>query len=208
MQNEEPDRYVTLRQTARAEPPKTKGSRFIGEAFPVADEAAAMGHLDAVRRREHAATHHVWAYRLAPDGSAVRYSDDGEPSGTGGLPVLKEIESRGLAHVLVVVTRYYGGTKLGTGGLARAYAAAAALVLEEAPKRAVVVRRPVRLRFAFADTSPAMRTVERFGAHVADTRYTAEGTELLVHVRASLAEALAEAFVEALGGRGEVVPGA
>jgi len=206
MHEQEPDRYRTLAAPALAEPPKTKGSRFIGEAFPVRDEAEAMEELEAVRRREHAATHHGWAWRSAPDGADWRFSDDGEPHGTAGLPILREIEGRGLAGVLVVVTRYYGGTKLGSGGLARAYGEAAALVLEEAPKRAVVVRRPVRLRFAFADTSPAMRTVERFGAHVADTRYTAEGTELLVHVRASQAEALAEAFVEALGGRGEVVP--
>ena len=198
------DRYVTLAAPARAEPPKTKGSRFIGEAFPVEDEAGVTAHLDAVRKREHAATHHCWAWRCAPDGADWRFSDGGEPSGTAGLPILREIEGRGLAGVLVVVTRYYGGTKLGTGGLARAYAEAAALVLDEAPKRAVVVRVPVRLRFAFPDTSPAMRTVERFDAEVAETAYSAEGTELLVHVRASRAVALAAAFVEALGGRGEV----
>ncbi|HLT47454.1 MAG TPA: YigZ family protein [Rubricoccaceae bacterium] len=198
------DRYLTLAAPARAEPPKTKGSRFIGEAFPAEDEAAVAERLDAVRRREHAATHHCWAWRRAPDGADWRYSDDGEPSGTAGLPILREIEGRRLAGVLVVVTRYYGGTKLGTGGLARAYAEAAALVLDAAPKTEVVVRVPVRLHFAFADTSPAMRTVERFDAEVAETAYSAEGTELLVRVRASQAAALADAFVEALGGRGEV----
>jgi uncharacterized YigZ family protein len=200
----DPDRYVTLAAPARAEPPKTRGSRFIGEAFPAGDEAEAMGWLDTVRRREHAATHHCWAWRRPPDGADWRFSDDGEPNGTAGLPILREIEGRGLAGVLVVVTRYYGGTKLGTGGLARAYGEAAGHVLEEAPKRAIIVRVPVRLRFAFADTAPAMRTVERFDAEIADTAYSAEGTALLVRVRASQAEALAAAYVEALGGRGEV----
>jgi putative IMPACT (imprinted ancient) family translation regulator len=202
-----PDRYVTLAAPARAESPRTKGSRFIGEAFPAADEAEVTAHLDAVRRREHAATHHGWAWRRPPDGADWRFSDDGEPYGTAGLPIFREIEGRGLAGVLVVVTRYYGGTKLGTGPLARAYAEAAALVLDGAPRTTVTVRVPIRLRFAFADTSPAMRTVERFDAEVAETAYTADGAALLVRVRRSQAEALKAAFVEALGGRGEVAEG-
>ena len=203
MSEERPtDRYVTLAAPALAEPPKTRGSRFIGEAFPAPDEEAVAARLEAVRKREHAATHHGWAWRRAPDG-APRFSDDGEPYGSAGIPILREIEGRGLAGVLVVVTRYYGGTKLGTGGLARAYAEAAALALEEAPKTEVVVRVPVRLRFAFADTSPAMRTVERFDARIADTAYSAEGTALHVLVRRSQADALTAAFAEALGGRGE-----
>ncbi|NNF58255.1 MAG: YigZ family protein [Rhodothermaceae bacterium] len=197
-----PDSYRTLAQAALAEPPKTKGSRFTGEAFPVADEAEAMARLAAVRKREHAATHHCWAYRLGPDEQGVRYSDDGEPNSSAGLPILREIEGRDLAHVLVVVTRYYGGTKLGTGGLARAYGEAAALVLEKAPKTEVVLRVPVRLQFAFADTSPAMHTLGRFDAEIAETNYTADGTEITVQVRRSQADALMAAFVEALGGRG------
>ncbi|MDX1419278.1 MAG: YigZ family protein [Rubricoccaceae bacterium] len=197
------DRYLTIRAPTLAEPAKTKGSRFIGEAFPVRDGAEAMDALEGVRRREHAATHWCWAFRLGP-GDPGRSSDAGEPSGTAGRPIAREIESRDLHHVLVVVARYYGGTKLGTGGLARAYAEAAALALEEAPKRAVTRRVQVRLGFAFPDTSPAMRTLERFDAQIADTVYTAEGTALVVRVRASHGEALAAAFTEALGGRGQV----
>lgn len=196
------DHYVTLAAPASAEPPKTRGSRFLGEAFPASEEAEVAVRLDAVRRRAHAATHHAWGWR-APDGTP-RYSDAGEPYGTAGIPIFREIEGRGLAGVLVVVTRHYGGTKLGTGPLARAYAEAAALALDAALKREVVVRLPVRLAFAFADTSPAMRTVERFDAEIAETAYTAEGTTLLVQVRRSQAGALRAAFVEALGGRGAV----
>ena len=199
-----PDSYRTLAKAAKAEPPKTKGSRFIGEAFPVTDEAEALGRLAAVRKREHAATHHCWAYRLGPDGHAVRYSDDGEPNGSAGLPISREIEDHDLAHVLVVVTRYYGGTKLGTGGLARAYGEAAALVLEEAPKTEVILRVPVHLQFAFADTSPAMHTLSRFDAEIAEMSYTAEGTHLFIRIRRSEAKALMAAFIEALGGRGVV----
>jgi putative IMPACT (imprinted ancient) family translation regulator len=161
--------------------------------------------LDAVRRREHAATHHVWAYRLGPDGAEARFSDDGEPSGTGGMPVLRAIEAADLTDTLVVVTRYYGGTKLGTGGLARAYGDAAATVLSGAPVTEHVVRTPVALRFAFADTSAAMRLLDRFDAVRAEEAYDAAGTVLHLRVRVSQAEALGDAFVEATAGRGQVI---
>ena len=197
------DSYRTLARPASAEPPKTKGSRFIGEAFPVRTEEEAMARLEAVRKREHAATHWCWAYRLGVEGDAFRYSDDGEPSGSAGAPILRQIEARELTNTLVVVTRYYGGTKLGTGGLVRAYGEAASEVLDAARIVEHVVRVPVRLRFAYDDTSPAMHTVNRFDAEIAEQHY-AEDTELVVRVRRSEADALRAAFVEALGGRGTV----
>ena len=199
------DTFRTLATAAHAEPAKTKGSRFIGEAFPAATEAEALDHVDAVRRREHAATHHCWAYRLGLGDGAVRANDDGEPNGTAGLPILREIEGRGLTDCLVVVTRYYGGTKLGTGGLARAYGEAAASVLDVARVRDVVVRVPVRLRFAFDDTAAAMRLLDRFDAELEDQTYSPGGAEIALAVRQSHAGPLAEAFVEATAGRGEVV---
>lgn len=199
------DSYRTLARPASAEPPKTKGSRFIGEAFPVATEEEATARLEAVRKREHAATHWCWAYRLGVEGDAFRYSDDGEPSGSAGAPILRQIEARDLTHTLVVVTRYYGGTKLGTGGLVRAYGEAAALALDAAPVAERIVRTELRLRFAYDDTSPAMHTVSRFDAEIAEQHYT-EDTELVVRVRRSEADALRAAFVEALGGRGTVTP--
>jgi uncharacterized YigZ family protein len=186
-----------------AEPPKSKGSRFIGEAFPVTTEAEAEARLDAVRKREYAATHWCWAWRLGLEGDAFRTSDDGEPSGSAGAPILRQIDARDLTNTLVVVTRYYGGTKLGVGGLVRAYGEAASDALDAARTVEHVVRVPVRLRFAYDDTSPAMHTVNRFDAEIAEQHYTAN-TELVVRVRRSEAEALRAAFVEALGGRGEV----
>jgi uncharacterized YigZ family protein len=186
-----------------AEPPKSKGSRFIGEAFPVTTEAEAEARLDAVRKREYAATYWCWAWRLGLEGDAFRTSDDGEPSGSAGAPILRQIDARDLTNTLVVVTRYYGGTKLGVGGLVRAYGEAASDALDAARTVEHVVRVPVRLRFAYDDTSPAMHTVNRFDAEIAEQHYTAN-TELVVRVRRSEAEALRAAFVEALGGRGEV----
>lgn len=201
------DTYRTLKGPGQAEPPKTKGSRFLGEAYPVATEEDAAAAVEAVRKREHAATHHVWAYRLGIEGERTRASDDGEPSGSSGPPVLREIEARDLTDCLVVVTRYYGGTKLGTGGLARAYGEAAAWALDAAPQERRTVRMPVTLTFAFADTSAAMRTVGRFDATVEAQTHTPDGTTLTLAVRASEARLLAEAFVEATAGRGAVAAG-
>ncbi|BBM70310.1 IMPACT family protein [Rhodothermus marinus] len=195
------DTYRVVAGTARAEL-REKGSRFIAEVFPVETEEEAAAAIEAVRRREHAATHHCTAYRLGPEGELFRASDDGEPSGTAGLPILRQIEARGLTNTLVVVTRYFGGTKLGRGGLIRAYGEAAARALDLAPVAERVITVPFRLRFAYDDTAPVMRLIERMGARIRETCYDAE-TELLVEVPRSKAIAFAEAFVETLAGRGQ-----
>ena len=197
------DSFTTLAAPVRAEPPKTKGSRHIGEAFPATTEAEAQQALAGVRAREYTATHHAWAWRLGPDG-APRASDDGEPSGSAGLPTLREIEGRDLTDVIVVVTRYYGGTKLGTGGLMRAYAEAAGAALDAGRVVTRIVRVPVTLRFAFADTAPAMRLLDTFDAEVTEQTYDADGSTLRLAIRAGEADALAAAFIEATSGRGRV----
>ena len=204
-----PDTYLTLAAGASAEPPKTKGSRFLGEAFPVADDAAVAEALAAVHARHPQATHWCWAARLgAPgesgDGATPRTSDDGEPTGSAGLPILREIDRRGLSDTLVVVTRYYGGTKLGTGGLARAYAEAGALALDAAPTREAVVRTALRLRFGFADTSAAMRVAGQPGVVVRDQTFSADGSALVLDVPRSTAAAVEATFVDATAGRGQV----
>ncbi|GIV61879.1 MAG: hypothetical protein KatS3mg044_0745 [Rhodothermaceae bacterium] len=200
------DVYRVLRRPARAEI-KVKGSRFIAEAFPVETEAEATEALASVRRREHAATHHCSAYRVGRDGALFRFDDDGEPSGTAGQPILRQIDARGLTNTLVVVTRYFGGTKLGTGGLIRAYGDAASEVLDAAGVEERVRRSTVYLRFAYPDTSPAMHVIGRYDAQVVRHHY-GEATELWVAVRCSEVEAFRAAFVEALAGRGEVRPAA
>jgi uncharacterized YigZ family protein len=196
------DSYRTIAGPAAAEPPKIRGSRFLGDAFPVASEAEAAARLASVREREPGATHHCWSYRLGPAGEEYRYSDDGEPSGTAGAPILRQIEGRDLTHTLVVVTRYYGGTKLGTGGLVRAYGDAAAAVLEAAHIVERVELVTIELRFAYDDTAAAQQTLHRFAAEVVEQHYGAE-TRLTVRVRRRDSEALLAAFTDALGGRGE-----
>lgn len=182
---------------------KVRGSRFIGEALPVRDEEEAEAAIAGIRKREYAASHHCCAYRLGPTGSIFRYDDDGEPSGTGGMPILRQIDARDLTYVLVVVTRYYGGTKLGTGGLARAYGGAAERALTAADVVTQVIFDRVHVSFEYDDTSPAMHTIEQFDARVVASQYS-ERTDLTLDVPKSRVDAFADAFVEALGGRGDL----
>lgn len=195
---DEADRFV---RGAFVHELKIKGSRFIAEAFGVEDVDDALERIEVVRRREHAATHHCWAYRI--DADAFRFNDDGEPSGTAGAPILRQIEGRELIKTLVVVTRYYGGTKLGTGGLIRAYGDATSDVLDASRIETRIRRVTFQLEFDYADTSAAMQALSRFDAPVTDSDYGSL-TRLQVAVRAAQADAFEAAFVEATAARGRI----
>lgn len=194
------DVYYVLDGPVRAEH-KVKRSRFIAEAMPVEDEAQAEAEIAAIRKQAYDATHHCFAYRVGAGGEGFRYSDDGEPSGTAGAPILRQVDARGLTNTLVVVTRYYGGTKLGTGGLIRAYGEVTAEALDAARIEEKVLRTRVRLCFGYEDTSPAMHTLSQFDAEVYETHYT-DATEIIIGVRRSQAALFIETFVDALRGRG------
>ena len=196
------DTYLTVSGHSRAEI-TVKASRFIGEAMPAASIDEAMEEIEAIRKREYNASHHCFAYRLGFDAEDFRYSDDGEPNGTGGPPILRHIDGRGLTNLVVVVTRYYGGTNLGTGGLIRAYGDAAAKALDSARKVTRILRERVSLRFQYGDTSPAMHTIGQFDAPILDTNY-GDDTEIIVNVRRAEMEALESRFTSALAGRGTV----
>lgn len=183
---------------------KVEGSRFLADAFPVENRQEAEAKLEEVQTRERKATHHCMAYRLTPTGDLFRYDDDGEPSGTAGAPILREIDSRELTNTLVVVTRYFGGIELGTGGLMRAYADAASAVLEQADIVERVIRIAVRLRFSYEDTSPAMQVLHQFDTEVEERDYS-DVTEMTVGVRKSEAETFQEAFTNALADRGQIL---
>ncbi|MCD6234378.1 MAG: hypothetical protein DRP86_06360 [Candidatus Neomarinimicrobiota bacterium] len=110
-----------------------KGSKFIGHAFPVSSEDEAERVLKEVRKTYYDATHNCYAWRVGTGKDELfRYSDDGEPSGTAGKPIFDMLDKHGVTNLLVVVTRYFGGTKLGTGGLVKAYSQSADLTLSEA----------------------------------------------------------------------------
>lgn len=122
--------YKTIRRVAKVELVIEK-SRFIGHAMPISDEGQVQGEIEKIKKAHWQATHNVPVYLLGDKHTVQRYSDDGEPQGTAGLPVLEMLKHEGLTNLLVVVTRYYGGVKLGTGGLVRAYTETAKLAVHE-----------------------------------------------------------------------------
>ncbi|NLI61513.1 MAG: YigZ family protein [Clostridiales bacterium] len=110
-------------------------SRFIGRAFPILDEEDALLHIEEINEKYPDATHHCYAYVLGRGSTVQRFDDDGEPGGTAGMPILQVILQQGVEDVLVVVTRYFGGIKLGAGGLVRAYSKSAAEVIQKSGKK-------------------------------------------------------------------------
>lgn len=205
--SDDPDRYLTVRDGPEIET-RVKGSRFLAQAFFAADETAVSRRLHAIGKRYHDATHHCWACRQGVPGEVrERFDDDGEPAGTAGQPILGALLRADVYDALLVVTRYFGGTKLGTGGLARAYGAAAREAMREAAR--VPRWREATLAVAcdfddlgtvetvLARHAPAVRSVER--------AFTPRPT-LAVTVRKSHAADLRAALIEATGGRAQAEP--
>ncbi|MBV9775326.1 MAG: YigZ family protein, partial [Gemmatimonadetes bacterium] len=153
--------FVTLAAPGEAET-RVKASTFLALAVPVTTEEEARAVVAARAKAMFDATHHCSAWRLR--GGTGRANDAGEPSGSAGAPILAAIDGAGVVDCCVVVTRYYGGTKLGVGGLVRAYGEAAALALAEAPRRAGVLAARLRVRYPYEHTAPVMRMLERVGA--------------------------------------------
>lgn len=154
--------YQTLAAEHRREPPKTRGSRFLAVAAPTRSREEVQRLLERLRAEHPAATHHCYAFRLGADGANARAQDDGEPAGSAGRPILQQLRGHHLTDATVVVVRYFGGTKLGVGGLQRAYGGAAREVLESAPVVRVVVRRGLAIEFPYECSRPVEALLSRF----------------------------------------------
>lgn len=161
--------YRTVRGTAAGEYEEKK-SRFIAQVSHAATEAEALAFLEQVRAANRTARHNVYAYRLR-EGSRERYSDDGEPAKTAGTPALEVLQHSGLTDLIVVVTRYFGGVLLGTGGLVRAYTTAVARALENA--EVVTVRSVVELKTTvdYAQYERAAQLIAAAGAKLAAPQF-------------------------------------
>ena len=198
------DRYLVVTDGPEVEL-KEKGSRFIGQVFFVENRTQVQARLTATRKREHAATHHCSAFHLAPPQSGEKASDDdGEPAGTAGAPILARIEGRSLFGVLVIITRYYGGTKLGTGGLIRAYGAAASMALDATETREIVQTVPRVLRASWEDLGlleSVLRRQQREGSIRSVVREFGEAVVFRIEVAQSCAEDTDRLLIDTLSGR-------
>ena len=175
-----------------------KRSRFIGQLWPVESEAEALAHLAAVRKEHYDARHTCFAY-IIREGGAVRYGDDGEPQGTAGQPILAVLSGAQLTNVCCTVTRYFGGVLLGTGGLVRAYTAAAKAALEDAGISRMAQWQCLRIPCPYPLFERIKRLLDQHEAVVEDTEYGADVT-LRALVRADRADAFTEALRELTAG--------
>lgn len=164
---------------------EVKHSRFLAQAGPVDSAEAAHAFMATVA--DPTATHNCWAWRV---GDQYRSSDDGEPAGTAGRPILAAIDGQGYDRVAVVVTRWFGGIKLGAGGLVRAYGGAAAECLRRARRLPLVAMRTVELQAGFDDIGAVHAVLAAVGAEKRDERYEADGLHLEVTVAESQLDAL------------------
>jgi uncharacterized YigZ family protein len=156
-----PDQYNTIDKPSVAEF-KDRGSRFIALAFPLSTIPGFKSKLAEVKSTYPKATHYCFAYRLGYDGAQFRVSDDGEPSGSAGRPILGQIDQRKLTNVLVVVVRYFGGTLLGVPGLINAYRSAASLALQVTPVVQKQVMIPFRLEFDYTRLNDVMQVLRQY----------------------------------------------
>lgn len=191
-------RLYTLDQTERFEQ-EIRKSRFIAIACPVDTEADAKARLAEVS--DPSANHNCWAWRI---GQAYRFSDDGEPSGTAGKPILQAIDGQALDRTLVVVTRWFGGILLGSGGLIRAYGGTAALCLRAAAKTEYVERATLAVSLGFSDLALVKARLAALpGLLMDDEAFHESGARLVFRVPAEQAEETSRLVIDLTSGRAE-----
>ena len=172
---------------------KDKGSKFIAYAFHVKDEDEVKSRLAEIKKKEYAARHHCYAYILNPDKSAQRDSDDGEPSNTAGKPILGQILSNNLTNTLIIVVRYFGGVKLGVGGLINAYRNAAAAALENIVIEQRFVKEVFSVYFQYPEMNNVMRIVKDLNLNVIEQNFELE-CQLTFSIRKSQSEKMQSIF--------------
>lgn len=201
------EQYRSLRTAVSAQI-KVEGSRFIADAFPVTGSEEAEAHLAAVRKKYFDATHHCFAFLTGPFAIAQsRASDDGEPSGTAGVKILSALRSAECSDALIVVTRYFGGTKLGVGGLGRAYHDAASSVLSTASYRTKALVQELTVAFPFTETNPVMTIVHGGQFRILNTEYTEDRTVMTLGIFPSQMEALRLRITDATRAQAELTTG-
>jgi uncharacterized YigZ family protein len=166
---------------------KDKGSRFLAFAFPISGEAQAKQHLSDLRELHPKAVHHCYAYRLGTDKMSYRMSDDGEPSGTAGRPILNTLYSRNVTNLLVVVVRYFGGTLLGVSGLINAYRTATEDALDAAETVTKHFINRYEIAFSYPQMNEVMRIVKEMELIILTQQFEME-CSMIVEVRVSATE--------------------
>jgi uncharacterized YigZ family protein len=193
-----PDTYCTIAGRERAEI-VVKGSRFIGSIAPAKTKEEALRYIDDIRKEFYDATHNCFAYRLGAQGLNFRTADDGEPSGSAGKPILFILQKYDVSDVTLVVTRYYGGTKLGVGGLARAYSDAAEAVVQLCATTEVTQTTALRVLCVYEDVNTVKRLLREYTDRYEESY--GDVAEFIAHVPSSLVEDFSARVTDATSAR-------
>lgn len=181
-------------------------SVFIGYAKPIKSEEEALEFINEIKKKHKDATHNVWAYTVGQNMNIQRYSDDGEPQGTAGIPTLEVIKKEDLRDVAVVVTRYFGGTKLGAGGLVRAYTKGAKLGLEAGKIIYKVMYQEVKIKIDYTQLGKVQNELMNLGYFIKDTIYE-DNVEIIVYSKLEDVEKVSEKMIDITNGTGKIVLG-
>lgn len=194
------DEYLTIGQNLKQAEIKIKGSRFIGTAKSASSEEQAAEFIHSISSRYYNATHNCYAYAVGLKPSVItRFNDDGEPSGTAGQPILNVIEGKNLTNVAIVVTRYFGGTKLGKGGLVHAYSECAGKVLEQCSTVHKYIYHNFTLKFNYDFTGVVMHVINLFDAKILESSYGSQ-TALNLDIRQSFFDEFKQQLTEKTAG--------
>ena len=178
-------------------------STFIGYAKPIKTEEEAIEFINEIKKKHKDATHNVWAYTVGESMNIQRYSDDGEPQGTAGIPTLEVIKKEDLRDVVVVVTRYFGGIKLGAGGLVRAYTKGAKVGIEAGIVIEKVKYTEVKIKIEYTQLGKIQNEIMNLGFTVKDTIYS-DDVEIIVYSKVEDVESLKDRIIDITSGTADV----
>ncbi|CEN92041.1 IMPACT domain-containing protein [[Clostridium] sordellii] len=181
-------------------------STFIGYAKPINTEEEAVEFINEIKKKHKDATHNVWAYTVGQNMNIQRYSDDGEPQGTAGIPTLEVIKKEDLRDVVVVVTRYFGGIKLGAGGLVRAYTKGAKIGLEAAKIIEKVNYQEVKIKIDYNQLGKVQNEIMNMGYFIKDTIYE-DNVEIIVYSKQDKLEEIINKITDITSATANIVLG-
>ena len=187
------DTYNTITEIAKGDLFKDKKSKFYGYAFPLTNEVQVKTHLETLKLEHHSARHWCYAYQIGNETTKYRANDDGEPNNSAGMPIYGQIQSFDLTNILVVVVRYYGGVKLGVGGLINAYRNAAQSALESASIVEKTIDKHYQLKFEYKNMSKVMRILKENEVEISN-QVLQENCLLEISVRKSNSSRVFELF--------------
>lgn len=189
----EKDTYKTISTKTEAVLFKDKNSKFFGYAFPVLTEAEIKSHLEALKKEHHAARHWCYAYQLGTEKITYRANDDGEPNNSAGMPIYGQIQSFAVTNVLIVVVRYFGGVKLGVGGLINAYKTTAQMALEQANIIEKTINIDYQITFDYKNMNTVMRIIKEKNLNITNQKLEMD-CQISISVRKKDAQSIFEIF--------------